>query len=306
MFFRLRREATIGRDIEFRGIGVHSGVDTTVRIMPAGSGSGIIFRRVDILGLNQYVCPSPEMIVDSAFCTRISNADGVTVSVVEHLLASFRACGITNAIVELDTSEVPIMDGSALAFVTGFKRAGIVRQSSLVPALVIKTPVSVSNDIGKIDVFPSRKCRISVSMDYDRINRVIGNNNSHTFSPDGDLSDIIKARTFGWLDDLESIRSKGLALGASRHNTVGISSDNGIVNEGGLRHPKEIVMHKCLDLLGDISILGIDVIGKIKCVNTSHSLNRELVAKLAFGMDKHEFISGERSCDCDAVPAIAR
>jgi UDP-3-O-[3-hydroxymyristoyl] N-acetylglucosamine deacetylase len=130
---------------------------------------------------------------------------------------------------------------------------------------------------------------------YDRIDPVVGSNNTFTFKLDDDLHDIANARTFGWIEDIERIRASGFGLGASEENTIGITKDNTIVNEGGLRHPKELVLHKCLDLIGDIAVIGYDIIGKIECLNPSHLLNNILMRKLLNEIETKE-ISGVIDC----------
>jgi UDP-3-O-[3-hydroxymyristoyl] N-acetylglucosamine deacetylase len=275
-----------------------------MKVSPAICGSGIVFKRLDVVGLDRYVYSTPWSIAKSTCCTRLANRDGVSVSVVEHLMASFRACMITNALVELDSEEVPIMDGSSSVFVQKFMEAGKVGQPNLVQTVLIKSPISVEDQFGRIDVVPSSRCRISVAVDYERINSVVGKNREYSFSPEDDLTSLMRARTFGWTEDLEMIRNKGLALGASEANTIGILGDNKIANRDGLRHPKEIVMHKCLDLLGDISILGLDIIGEIKGINTSHHLNNILAMRLADETDRHRTILERRNNYNNLVTAV--
>jgi UDP-3-O-[3-hydroxymyristoyl] N-acetylglucosamine deacetylase len=236
---------------------------------------------------------SPESVVNPTLCTKVTNRAGVRVVVVEHLLAALKICGITNALIELDSEEVPIMDGSAAVFVKELQKAKIIQQNSFVPAVVIKQPVVVKSKNGSISLTPNDNCEISVEISYDRIDPVIGSNNAYSFTFDNDdtLDDIANSRTFGWFEDCEKIKNMGLALGASEENTIAILKDNSIKNEGGLRNPKELVMHKCLDLIGDISVLGYDIIGKINCVNPSHSLNNILIKTLANDFSCHQIVT---------------
>ena len=299
MFFRLRSEATIRDKVEFLGIGVHNGLKTRMRVLPATEGNGIIFRRTDIKSNRSTIKLSPEAVIDPTLCTRVVNKDGVSVAVVEHLLAAFRICEITNAIVEVDTDEIPIMDGSALDFVKSFKNVGIICQDAYVPAIVISEPVSVSYKSTNITIFPADECSVSLTLSYDRINPVIGNNNSYSFSLKENLIKLAGARTFGWIADYEKVRAMGLAKGTSEENTIAIATDNTILNKEGLRDPKELVMHKCLDLLGDISVIGFDIIGKIEGINTSHATNNMLMRKLMIELNKHNVIYPESNIsDC--------
>ena len=299
MFFRLRSEATIRDKVEFLGIGVHNGLQTRMRVLPAAEGNGIVFKRTDIKSNRAIIKLSPEAVVDPTLCTRVVNKNGVSVAVVEHLLAAFRICEITNAIVEVDTDEIPIMDGSALEFVKSFQTVGIVCQDAYVPAIVISEPVSVSYKSTNITISPADECSVSLMLSYDRINPVIGNNNSYSFSLKENLVKLAGARTFGWIADYEKVRAMGLAKGTSEENTIAIATDNTILNKEGLRDPKELVMHKCLDLLGDISVIGFDIIGKIEGINTSHATNNMLMRKLMSELNKHNVIYPESNIsDC--------
>lgn len=295
MFFRLRSEATIYNGVEFLGIGVHNGLKTKMKVSPANEGSGIVFKRADVKDKCSSIRLSSNAVVNPTLCTRIVNQDGVSIAVIEHLLAAFRICGITNATIEVDTDEVPIMDGSALEFVKAFKRIGIICQDAYVPAIVIAEPISISYKSTNITISPSDECQVSLKLSYDRINPVIGDNNAYYFSLNDNLTDMASARTFGWVVDYEKVRAMGLAKGASEENTIAISDKNTILNDGGLRNPKELIMHKCLDLLGDISVIGFDIIGKIEGMNTSHAANNMLMRKLMSELHKHEVIYPERS-----------
>jgi UDP-3-O-[3-hydroxymyristoyl] N-acetylglucosamine deacetylase len=296
MRIRLRSEATIRKVVSLQGIGVHSGKSASIRIMPAPASLGVIFKRTDVTDKNPFISLSPDSVVDPIYCTRVTNKDGVTVSVIEHLLAAFRLTGITNALVEINSDEVPIMDGSASVFMNEINVAGVVTQNCLVPTIIIKKIVIAESQNGKITLSPSKRSRIKVKLDYDRINPVIGANNSYEIDMDtisknpesSDIRHLAASRTFGWAEDLERIQGQGIGLGASEENTIGILVDNSIMNDGGLRYTNELVMHKCLDVLGDMFILGCDVMGDIECTNPSHSLNNQLLRKLLQNISEQE------------------
>ena len=291
----------MGSAVEFSGVGVHSGQISNMKVIPSQERSGIVFKRTDIKGKDPFIKLSPESVVDPTLCTRIVNKNGISVATIEHLLAAFRISSITNALVEIDSPEVPIMDGSAIEFVSAFKRSGIVHQEALVPSIVITKPIDVSSKNGKISILPSSDCEISVKLDYEWINPVIGENNSYSFSFEDDLSDVARARTFGWIADYEKVVALGLAKGTSEANTIVILEDNSIKNADGLRNPKELVMHKCLDLIGDISFAGFDIIGKIECINPSHALNNLLMKKLIHEINSHELITQETSVQFERI-----
>ena len=301
MFSNLRSEATLSTAVEFSGIGVHSGKSVVMKVFPASENYGIVFKRTDILDKNQFIKLSPDSVVDPTLCTRVVNKDGVSVAVIEHLLAAFRICGITNALIELNSQEVPIMDGSAIEFVKEFKKSGIVHQDAFVPAIVISKPIVVKSQNGMISIFPADSCDISIKISYDRINPIIGDNNSYSFNFDDNLSDLTSSRTFGWVEDCEKVRAMGLAQGSSEENTIAILPDNTIKNIGGLRNSSELVMHKCLDLIGDISVIGYDIIGKMEGFNTSHSLNNVLMRKLLKEISLHKVINSELSENFERV-----
>ena len=287
----LRPEATVSRSVTFSGIGVHSGHPSTITILPAEIGHGIVFQRTDIKVKSPLIKLSPESVVEPVMCTKLVNKDGVSVSVVEHLLAALRITEITNALIKIDSPEVPIMDGSAKIFVDGILKVGILKQdNAYIKCIRIKEKVTVSDNAGTISIEPSDKQTISVKLDYDRINAVIHQNNFYEFTFHDDLTDIAQARTFGWFSDHEKILKMGLAKGSSEENTLIIMTDNTIKNLP-LRNPKEIVMHKCLDLIGDLFTIECDICGKIVGVNTSHSLNNILLKKLLTETDKHEIIT---------------
>ncbi|MDR1333409.1 MAG: UDP-3-O-acyl-N-acetylglucosamine deacetylase [Holosporales bacterium] len=280
MYRHERYRATLRSPIEFNGVGIHSGKPVRMRVCPLYSDGGIVFKRTDVKQGEQLIELSPESVVDPVLCTRVVNGDGVSVAVVEHLLAAFRICRITDAMVEIDGEEVPGMDGSAAVFVNKFNDTGLKYRNSKVPVIAVARPIVVRSGNGELSISPSKKFSVSVELQYERVRAVVGKHNSHSFSFDDDLSNIAAARTFGWLDDYHQIRARGFALGSSEENTIVIFEDGAIMNAGGLRHEKEIVMHKCLDLIGDLSVLGCDILGSIKAVNPSHALNNLLITEI--------------------------
>lgn len=305
MLFNLRSEATLNSVVEFHGIGVHSGENVNMQIYPSKINSGIVFERTDIKDKDPFIKLSPTSVIDPTLCTRVINKKGVFVAVVEHLLAAFRICGITNALVKINSHEVPIMDGSALDFVKKFKKAGIIHQDAFVPAIVINHSISEESQNGKISITPSSNTSIHVKISYDRINPVIGDNNSYAFNFDDNLNDLVSSRTFGWVEDYEKVRNMGLAKGTSEENTIAILPNNTIKNAGGIRNPRELVMHKCLDLIGDISVIGYDIIGNIDGFNTSHALNNKLMRKLLSEISSHKVITEQASVSFNRVLSFA-
>ncbi|MDR1609696.1 MAG: UDP-3-O-acyl-N-acetylglucosamine deacetylase [Holosporales bacterium] len=295
MYRHARHRATLEVPVEFRGVGVHSGNDVVMRVCPLQSDDGILFKRCDVPVGKQFIALAPELVLDPVMCTRVVNEHGISVAVVEHLLAALRICKITDAVVELDGDEVPVMDGSASVFVDSFLRIGLKHKRTTVPALTIPDEVVIRSRGGEILVRPSKTCKITVELAHERLRSVIGTNNSYSFRMDDDLTDVARARTFGWLSDYDMVRARGLARGASEDNTIVILEDGTIKNESGLRHEKEIVMHKCLDLIGDLCVLGYDIVGEINAVNPSHVLNNLFVREISnnFATDRIDGINYE-------------
>jgi UDP-3-O-[3-hydroxymyristoyl] N-acetylglucosamine deacetylase len=288
----VRNQSTLSRTVEFSGIGVHTGLPSTIKIHPAKENFGILFKRVDVEDRNNSIKVKIENVVNTEMCTKISNAEGVVVSVIEHLMAALKISGITNALIEINAEEVPIMDGSALEFVTSFTKSGIVKQSVEVKTITVKKPISIEFDNGSISAVPCKNSIIEVSLDYNRINKVIQNNNSVALkmSDKEKLIKIAESRTFGWLEDYDKIRAKGLAKGSSADNTVIIGVNGDIINMEGLRNKKEIVSHKALDMIGDLSVSGYDIIGRIFAKNPSHLQNHYFLRKFIAQVRVHNTI----------------
>ena len=293
----LRSQATLKKATEFVGHGVHSDLKTKLVVYPAAENTGFVFKRTDIKDESiNTIKLSAKTVVNPVLCTRVSNEYGISVSVIEHLLGALRIIGITNALIETDSEEIPIMDGSAFVFVDGFKKSGIKKQHAKVPAIVVRDTVVLES--GNISISPNSGffgTYIDLSLDYERINKVIGKNNrcKIKLETSANLENVINARTFGWLEDCAKMRAIGMAKGASEENTVVINEDSSIFNKSGLRSKDEIVCHKALDLIGDISVIGYDIVGKIKGLNTSHAQNNEIMNKLINEIDKHAILTND-------------
>ncbi len=269
-------QRTIAESVSCTGIGLHTGRKVNLTIKPAPVDSGINFFRIDL--------PKPiaimagiSSVLDTRFATTIGK-EGVKVSTVEHLLAAFYGLGIDNARVELDSSEVPIMDGSAAPFVYLLQSANIREQEKPKKFMVIKKPVRVSDGDRKVSLLPSRELKISYTIDF---NHPLIRSQSYraAFSNLSFGREISRARTFGFLQEVNQLRSQGLALGGSLDNAIVIGNFT-ILNEEGLRFSDEFVRHKILDSLGDLSLLQMPVIGHLVAHKSGHSLNYRLMKKL--------------------------
>lgn len=269
-------QRTIKQDIHCRNIGLHSGRKVGMTIKPAGVDEGIVFIRKDLPG-EVRIKADFESVRDTLLATTIG-LNGATVSTVEHLLSAFCGMGVDNAIVEVDAPEIPIMDGSALPFVELLKDVGTEIQGKCKKMLVITQPVSVSDADGNAMLLPSPEFKITYKIDFKH--PLIGEQTYHmTFSDVTYEKDICAARTFGFLKDVEYLQAKGLALGGSLKNAI-VLDDQRVINKEGLRCNDEFVKHKILDAIGDLSLLGMPIIGHFIAYKSGHRLNNLLLREL--------------------------
>lgn len=271
-------QCTLKTSIPCVGIGLHSGQRVGVLVRPAEASTGIRFVRKDVSAGHALIPALWHQICDGTLCTTIRNEHGVSVGTVEHLLASLRGCGIDNAVVEVDGPEIPILDGSAEPFVNMIERAGVVRQRSPRWAMVVREPVEVQDQDRFVRIEPWPYLRISAEIDFPRT--AIGNQRYTVDLIEPVFKrEIAAARTFGLAGDLDRLNAGQLALGGSCRNAV-LVDDEGVVNEEGLRYADEFVRHKVLDIIGDLTLAGVPVIGHVRAYKPGHSLNHALLRKL--------------------------
>jgi len=273
----LIKQRTIKKSVQARGVGIHSGKTVNMKLLPAELNHGIVFRRMDAGGkevkaLNVFV---NELVLS----TSLQDGD-VKVSTVEHLMSAFSALGIDNIVVELDSFEVPIMDGSSSPFVFLVQAAGIEEQNASKNFIVIKKPIKVKRGDSWAELSPYNGFKISIEIDFDHEKvKESGQKISIDFSNQSYLKEISRARTFGYMRDLETLKAANRALGASPDNAIALTDDD-ILNEDGLRYSNEFVKHKVLDIVGDLYLLGANVIGHYEGFKTGHFLNNELITTL--------------------------
>jgi len=282
MFTTLRKDEgmhlqrTLKQEISCHSIGLHSGRKVRMTIKPAGVDEGFVFIRKDLSGDN-HIKADYENVRDTTLATTIG-LNGVTVSTVEHLLSAFCGMGVDNAIIEVDAPEIPIMDGSALPFVNMLKDVGTTVQGKCKNLLVIKKGVSVSDRDGTAMLLPAQEFKITYNIDFEH--PLIGQQSYEmTFSDIFYERDICSARTFGFLKDVEYLQARGLALGGSLKNAV-VLDDRKVINKDGLRCSDEFVKHKILDAIGDLSLLGMPIIGHFIACKSGHKLNNLLLKEL--------------------------
>ena len=272
------RQRTIQRKVEASGIGLHSGKLVKLRLLPAGVDQGVVFRRVDLEPRQDVKVKNAE-VVSTNLASTISEK-GVNVSTVEHFVAALSGVGIDNILVELDGPEVPIMDGSSATFVYLLKTAGFKEQSNSKKFFEVLEPVTVSEDDkwARVDPFFGFKLDFIVDFPHpllDKKNkRALIDFESMIFS-----EEIARARTFGFITDVDMLRQKNLALGGGLDNAI-VMDKSKILNKEGLRLPNELVMHKALDAIGDLYLIGGPILGYYSAYKSGHALNNKLVRTL--------------------------
>ena len=269
-------QTTVLNKIDGSGIGLHTGIPCNFTIRPGAPDSGIVFIRKD-LGQKVRIKAHIENVVDATLATTLG-IGGVKVSTVEHLMAAFAGLGIDNAEVEMDAPEVPIMDGSAEPFNALIKRAGIQLQGKVKKFVIIKQPITVTEEDRQATLLPSNDFKISYTIDFKH--PLISNQYYLIQISNGNFErEICRARTFGFLKDYEMLKARGFARGGSLENAV-VIDESKVINEGGLRFTNEFVRHKILDSIGDLWLLGAQVIGHFIGYKSGHTLNHKLIHKL--------------------------
>ena len=270
-------QKTISKKISVEGIGIHSGLNVKLEILPSSPNSGIVFKRVD-LKKNNIVIPNFNNVTDSTLCTTISNEYGVKVSTIEHLMAAFYGLSIDNAIVELDSQEVPILDGSAKNFVELIIEAGYRISDSPIKLIKVEKDVQVEEGSKFISI---NKSNVTMDIDFEikYENSLIKTQRNKINILEDNLTDIFNSRTYCLYEDIKKLEALGLGKGGSLENAV-IIKGNSILNDGGLRNEHEFVNHKILDCMGDLYLSGYKIIGSVLCSQGGHGLTNKLLNKL--------------------------
>ncbi len=286
-----KNQKTLKNEATFSGVGLHSGKNVDVTLIPANSNSGIIFKRTDLKKDNEIVA-NFKNVTSAKLCTKIENSSGASVSTIEHLMASFYICGIDNLVVNLNGPEVPIMDGSAKDFVTIIKNCGLKTLAGKRKFVKIKKKIELKQDDKLINIIPTaNKFEVKFTLNYERSPLIKNQSNIANFK-DKNLEEIYIARTFCLYEDIEAIKSIGLAKGGSLENAV-VVDGNKVLNEGGLRSKKEFVNHKILDLAGDFMLSGARVVGSVECVHGGHALTNEFLKKIFSDKSNYDIVEHE-------------
>ena len=272
------RQTTIGREIELSGTGVHSGAPVSVVLHPAEPDTGLRFL---VSKRGRIVADIPahvDQVKNLTLCTVIGDDTGSSVGTVEHLLAALRGLVVDNCYIEIDSKEVPIMDGSAAPFVEAIEQVGVVEIDAPRKFIKVLKPVRVEDGDCFGELVPHSGFHLDVEIDFDT--PVIGNQRlSLEMSPGVFRNELSRARTFGFMSDVEKLWKAGLALGASLDNTIAIG-DGRLMNREGLRYPKEFVRHKMLDAVGDLALAGYPLLAAFRSVRGGHRLNANVLKAL--------------------------
>jgi UDP-3-O-[3-hydroxymyristoyl] N-acetylglucosamine deacetylase len=273
-------QTTIRSSAVLRGVGLHSGTPVELHIRPAPAGHGVVFLRSDVTGADRRVPARWDAVSPSRLCTLVENADGVSVSTIEHLMAALAGCGLHNALIEIDGPEVPILDGSAEPFVAAIIAQGLRRVAAPLHAIRVLRPVEVREGDAVARLEPAAALQIDFSIDFD--DAAIGRQEKRLHMANGAfVHELMDSRTFCRKADVEIMRANGLALGGSLENAVVVDGAR-VLSPGGLRHDDEAVRHKMLDAMGDLALAGAPILGRYTGIRAGHALtNRLLRAMMA-------------------------
>jgi len=272
-------QTTLKSRISLSGIGVHSGKPVTIHFSPADPDTGVVFQRIDPVGTGREIRALVSEIGGTDFCTALGDPAGDHVATVEHLMAALSSLSIDNVLIEIDGGEVPIMDGSAMAFVEAFDSVGVEVQPLKRRFIRVMKPVRIEAGGSWAEFRPYDGTRFEVEIDFE--SKAIGR---QFFAADIDADvfrrEIARSRTFGFMKDVERLWAAGYALGSSLENSVVIDEDNNVINMEGLRYPNEFVRHKMLDALGDLALAGARFIGCFRSYRGGHRLNAAALRSL--------------------------
>jgi UDP-3-O-[3-hydroxymyristoyl] N-acetylglucosamine deacetylase len=269
---------TLKSEIGCSGTGLHTGETVSILLKPAPANTGIVFRRTDQIGNGAEIPALVKNVVEATLCTTLGNEDGITVATVEHLLAALAGCLIDNVIVEVEGSEIPIMDGSAAPFVFLIECAGVVAQDAPRRVIEVLKRIDVEIDGRQVSLSPGNGFSVGFGIDFD--SGAIGRQDMEVHLVNGTFKgEISRARTFGFAEEVDQLRRMGLALGGSLDNAVVVSGDE-ILNDEGLRYEDEFVRHKILDCVGDLYLAGAPISGHFQGFRSGHAMNHEIVRAL--------------------------
>jgi UDP-3-O-[3-hydroxymyristoyl] N-acetylglucosamine deacetylase len=286
-------QTTLKSRVTLSGIGVHSGNPVSLHFVPADPDTGVVFSRTDVDGDPVELRALSSEVGGTDLCTILGNPAGIHVATVEHLLAALMSLGIDNVHIEIDGNEVPVLDGSAAPFVDAFDQVGLQQQSVKRRYIRILKPVRIENGASWAEFRPYNGTRFEVEIDFE--SAAIGRQfYAADITPDVFRRDISRARTFGFMKDVERLWAAGYALGSSLENSVVIGDDDRVINMEGLRYSNEFVRHKMLDALGDLALAGARFIGCFRSYRGGHRMNAQALRRLLSDRSAFEIVETNR------------
>ena len=284
---KLLTQKTLKNPVNFSGVGLHSGKISNISLIPSEPNSGIIFKRTD-LKINNIVLPNFSNVNNTVLNTTISNEYGVKVSTIEHLMGALFGLGVDNVLIEIDSEEVPILDGSAKEFINKIMLSGLEKSETPIKIIKINKKVIYRDNEKFISIEPS-KLSLEIDFELKYQNPIIGTQKNKVNIYEHDLDDIFNSRTFCLYEDVGKIREKGLAQGGSLDNAIVVKDDK-VLNKDGLRNSLEFVNHKILDCVGDLYTSGYRMVASIKCSQGGHFMTNQLLKKVFENKDNFSII----------------
>tara|TARA_R110002095_G_scaffold52857_3_gene45993 strand:- start:2105 stop:3085 length:981 start_codon:yes stop_codon:yes gene_type:complete len=298
------KQTTLKAPVSIKGIGVHSALSATLELFPLAANMGIIFERTDLKNNNQIIANITN-VVDTSFSTTLGNSHGVTLSTVEHLMAALSACQISNVLVKVSGPEMPIMDGSATAFVDLINTVGIVEQNAPRKIIRILKPLEIKEERRWVRLEPADTFSFKLSVDFGGREGLQPEDHVYDFSTESFTTDISQARSFGFYEDAQKLYAAGLAKGSSLDNAV-VIKEGAVMNEDGLRYENEMVRHKILDAMGDFYLTGSLIQGRCVGFNIGHEFNNRLMRNLLADKTTYELVDlAKRPAEEKEVPKKA-
>ena len=280
-------QKTLSKKISFQGIGIHTGERVKINIIPASPNSGIIFKRTDLRSKN-IIYPNYANVTDTTLCTTISNEYGVKVSTIEHLMGALYGAGVDNVVIEINSQEVPILDGSAKEFVNSIQNVGLKFSDQPIKIIKINKKIKLGNNEKYISIEKSNVSGdIEFEIKYD--NKLIKNQKNKVNIFEDNLNDIFNSRTFCLFEDIEKLKKLNLGKGGSLDNAI-VVKENKILNSSGLRNKLEFVNHKILDCMGDLFLSGYKIIGSLKCSQGGHNMTNQLLREVFRNKENYSLI----------------
>lgn len=290
------KQRTINHAVTTVGVGLHKGEKVTLTLRPAPDNTGIVFRRVDLSPVVDFKI-TPSLVGDTVMCTCLINEQGVRLSTTEHLMAAIAGLGVDNLVIDVDSAEIPIMDGSANPFVYLLLEAGIAEQRLAKKFIRIKRAVRVEDGDKWAEFKPYNGFKLDFAISFNH--PVISETTQHVvmeFSAASFIKEISRARTFGFLHEVEFLRANNLALGGSMDNAV-VLDEFRVLNQDGLRYEDEFIKHKILDAIGDLYMAGYSLLGEFRSFKTGHALNNQLLGAVLANEENWEFVTFEDKAD---------